>query len=919
MLDTLLRTKLFVPPLRPNLVRRPQLVEQLNHGLQLGHRLTLISAPAGFGKTTLVSHWAAQLRADGTQERGTKTGIAWLGLDESDSDVTRFLTYFIAALNEVGGLATTVGKTALPMLQSAQESPIEPVLTMLINEITAIQQRVVFVLDDHHLLDSAPVDEALSFFVDHLPPQIHLVIVTRTDPYLPLARYRARGQLTELRAADLRFTTAETAAFLKQVMGLNLTAVDIAALESRTEGWIAGLQLTAISMKGREDLHTFIESFTGSHYFVLDYLIEDVLEQQAEQAQAFLLQTAILQRMNGSLCDALTGLDNGQAMLETLERENLFIVPLDEERGWYRYHRLFADVLRQRLQQTEPDRALMLHERASTWYEQNGYSIEAIDHALEAERFQRAARLIDAEIDAVWRRGERGKLQRWLDGLPQQTIFSKPDLLIFQARYQCNRGELDAAEETLKTVERALASKRVGAAFTEAERTKLRGRTAATRALICSYDGDVPGIIRMASEALTYLPQTDLSWRSITALTLGNAYGFLGDMPAAYEARAEALRACEATGDVYFVIMANLELAITLREQGRLRRTIDICEQQLQIVNESGLSEASVLGWLLAVWGETLAELNDLSGARERAQRGFELTERSGDLQMFGWSFICLVRVLISSGDWAGAETALQKMARVGHKAHLPPWIRSQMAAWQARLWLAQNNLAAAGQWVEDSGLNNGEGSEPRQEAGFFLLFDYLVLARILIAQGRWDEALKLLQEHLQTAEASGRGSSVITILVLQALAWQAGGDMKRAVAPLERALTLAEPNGFARIFVDEGRPMARLLGEARKRGLVPAFASRLLAAFAAEGKGPVELSLAQADQSALVEPLSERELEVLQKLAEGLSNRQIAERLYLSLNTVKVHTRNIYGKLGVNNRTQAVARARELGILPTS
>ncbi len=919
MPETLLRTKLFIPPVRPNLVPRPQLIERLNQGLQLGHKLTLISAPAGFGKTTLVREWVAHLRSDGAQERGSGTGIAWLGLDESDNDVTRFLTYFIAALNEVDGSAAIIGITALRMLQSAQEPPVEPVLTALINEIAAIQQQIIFFLDDHHLVDSAPVDDALTFLLEHLPPRMHLVIVTRSDPYLPLARYRARGQLTELRAADLRFTTAETAAFLRQTMGINLTGVDIAALESRTEGWIAGLQLTAISMRGREDVHSFIESFTGSHYFVLDYLIEDVLEQQAEQAQAFLLQTAILQRMTGSLCDALTGLDNGQAMLEALERDNLFIVPLDEERRWYRYHRLFADVLRQRLHQTEPDQELVLHGQASRWYERNGYSGEAIDHALGAEDFERAAQLIEADIDAVWRRGERGKLQRWLAGLPHKTVLSKPNVLIFQARYQCNRGELDAAEKTLKAVEQALKAQSGGVAFTAAEQMKVRGRTAATRALIRSYEGDVPGIIGMASEALRYLPEADLGWRSVTALTLGNAYGFQGNMLAAYEARSEALRACEASGDLYFVIMANLELAITLREQGQLQRTIDICQQQLPIANESGLSETGVVGWLLAVWGETLAESNALSEARERAQQGFVLTERSGDLQMFGWSFICLIRVLISSGDLVGAEEILQKMVRAGHEANLPPWIRSQMAAWQARLWLAQNNLAAAGQWMEGSGLYSGEGSETQQETGFFLLFDYIVVARILMAQGRWDAATNLLQSLLQTAEAGGRGSSVITILILQALAWQGGGDMKQAVAALEQALALAERMGFARIFIDEGSPMARLLGEARKRSVAPVFASRLLAAFAADENGSVEVSITQADQSALVEPLSERELEVLQKLAEGLTNRQIAERLYLSLNTVKVHTRNIYGKLGVNNRTQAVARGRELGILPIS
>ncbi len=435
---------------------------------------------------------------------------------------------------------------------------------------------------------------------------------------------------------------------------------------------------------------------------------------------------------------------------------------------------------------------------------------------------------------------------------------------------------------------------------------------------MCSYQGDVPGIIQYAGQALEYLPREDLTWRSVAALTLGNVHGFKGDMTAAYEARSETARACEAVGYNYFVIIANLEVAITLREQGRLQRTIEICQQQMQLAIELGLPQTRAVGWLLAVWGETLAELNDLNEALDRAKNGFELTERSGDLQFLGWSFMCLIRILISRGDLADAQETIQKMENIARESHLPPWITNQMAAWQTRLWLAQDKLEAASHWVEERGLDARGEPKPIQEIGFFLLFDYLVLARILIAQGQLDEAIKLLKHVLKAAETGGRTSKVIEIKILQALTYQAGGEMERALSALEGALTLAEPEGFIRIFVDEGRPMAHLLHEALSRGIAPDYVRCLLAAFPTDEPAQAGTRTSSSDQSKLVEPLSQRELEVLQLIAEGLTNREIAERLFLSLNTVKVHTRNIYGKLNVRSRTQAIARSQELGLLPT-
>jgi LuxR family maltose regulon positive regulatory protein len=941
----ILTTKLYPPPTRPisSIVPRPRLVERLNEGLRGTAGLTLISAPAGFGKTTLVSDWLRQ--------NDPPIRTAWLSLDDGDNDPTRFLTYFISALQQI---EPNIGRTGQGMLQSPQPPPIETLITTLINEISAsfTDIRCVLVLDDYHLIDANPIDDALTFLLDHLPPPpggMQLVIATRDDPHLPLARLRARGQLTELRATDLRFTASEAAEFLNQVMGLDLSTEDIAALESRTEGWIAGLQLAAISMQGQEDVTGFIKSFTGSHHFILDYLIEEVLEQQSESVQTFLLQTAILDRLTGSLCDAvlsrgaegqgskgdfsrsplpprssaplhINSSASGQEVLEYLEHANLFIIPLDAERRWYRYHHLFADLLRRQLHQTHPAQVPTLHIRASEWYQAHGFVDQAIEHALRAEALDRAARLIEEHVDAIWKRGEHTKLRRWLAELPVELIFSKPHLCILQAWNLFTSGQQDAAERSLQAAEKALdpspdlateTSPAEQDQLSSSDRMTIQGRATAIRAFLAFYRGDVQGMNKYSRQALEYLPAQDLTWRSTAIVALGDACSFVGDLSAAYRVRLEALEASKAAGNTYMILIAGMKLAVTLRQQGRLERVIEICRQQLQLANESGLSQTIVVGWLLAIWGEVLAELNDLDGAIHRAKKGVELTERGRDVAMIGWSHLCLMRVLFTRGDLAGVEEAIQKMENIAQQYHVPPWITNLMATWQVRIWLAQDKLESAFQWARERGLNI-DGELP-----FLHETEYIVLARILMAQGRLNETIRLLLRLLEAAEAGGRTSRVIEILMLQALARQAQGNTVQAITTLEQALSLTEPGGFIRIFVDEGPSMTRLLYEALNSGIAPDYVRRLLAAFPIIEPEQPAPSKTQVPKSELVEPLSERELEVLQLLAEGLTNQEIAARLFLTLNTVKVHTRNIYSKLNVHSRTQAIARSQELGLLP--
>src|SRR6266568_2259498 len=610
----ILATKLYIPRFRPHVVIRPRLIERLNEGLH--RKLTLIAAPAGFGKTTLVSAWVA----------GCDRQVAWLSLDEGDSDPTLFLTYLVAALRTI---APTIGVGVLGALQSPQPPPTETILTALLNEITTIPDNFVFVLDDYHVIEAKAIDHTLTFLVEHLPPQMHLVIVTREDPQLPLARLRARGQLTELRATDLRFTPSEAAGFLNQGMGLNLSTQDIARLSTRTEGWIAGLQLAAISMQGHQDATSFITSFTGSHHFVLDYLLEEVLGQQPESLQTFLLRTSILDRMSGSLCDAvlLTPSGSGQATLEYIEHANLFLVPLDNERRWYRYHHLFADLLRQRLHQSfasspgdEGRDVAELHRRASQWYEDHGLSIEAFHHAAAAHDVERAERLIEGEGMPLQFRGAGAPVLKWLESLPTAVLDARPSLWVTYASALMMTGQHTAVEEKLQAAETALQG-----AEPDDRPQDLVGRIASMRATVAVIQHDVETIITQSRRALEYLHPDNLPLRTATPWTLGYAYQLQGDRAAASRAYTEVISTGKSFGDSIYTIAATINLGQLQEADNQLSLATRTYRHVLQLAGDppQPIACEAYLGLARITY-----QWNDLDTAQQHGQQCLQLTRQ---------------------------------------------------------------------------------------------------------------------------------------------------------------------------------------------------------------------------------------------------------------------------------------------------
>jgi LuxR family maltose regulon positive regulatory protein len=909
MAAPILATKLYIPPPRAKVVVRPRLIERLDKGLAMGCKLTLISASAGFGKTTLVSEWVD----------GCERPVAWLSLDEGDNDPSRFIPYLIAALQTI---KAGIGEGLLTALQSHEPPPTEAILTALLNEIATVSNDFLFVLDDYHVIDSRSVDETLSFLVEHLPPQMHLVFATREDPHLPLARLRARGQLTELRAADLRFTPAEAAEFLNRVMGLNLSEGDVTALETRTEGWIAGLQLAALSMQGQSDAANFIRSFTGSHHFVLDYLVEEVLQHQPENIQAFLLRTSILDRMCGPLCDAvlLSPSASGQETLEYLERTNLFIVSLDNERHWYRYHHLFGDLLRQRLMQSlKPDEIAQCHLCASQWYEENGDLDEAFHHAIAAKDFNRAAGLAELAWQGMDRSFQTAAWLGWVKKLPEEAIRVRP-VLSTQIGYAfMDAGESEASESRLRDAERILDGSSDGTCPDQSPRMVVANKAqlkplpamiALARAYNAQAQGNLAATVKYAELAIQLIPEDDFVRRAQATITLEITHWASGDLDAARRAMDTWMNSMQKVGNLVFVVASAFAVADINVAQGCLREAERTYQDALQLAAQHGPEAEHITAHHHLGLSMIYRQRGEDTLAAHHLNRAAELGPQTTLVDwLYRWH-VAQAQLKEAAGDLETALALLDEAKRV-YIQTLVPDLRP-IAALKARIYLKQGRPDRARTWATERGLSLAD------EVNYLHEFEYLTLARLEIANPQVNAQLARL---LQAAEAQKRQGSALDILLVQALAHEAQGNRPQALAALKRALTLAKPEGYVRIFVDEGEPMRLLLVNFRSTiekqytHSLLGYVDKILAAFSQ----PAEVASQSAIKnrvSEIIEPLTDREHEILRLIAEGRSNTEISQRLYLALSTVKGHNLRIFNKLQAQNRTEAVARARELGLL---
>jgi LuxR family maltose regulon positive regulatory protein len=925
-----LATKLFAPTGRSQSVARARLVEQLDTTLGPGQRLTLVSAPAGFGKTTVLSDWLADLGQRHTRSRG-----AWLSLDDGDNDLNRLLSHLVAAVRGVG---IDVGTAVLESLHTASATA---ALTALVNDVARAGERApgtqwILVLDDYHAIEAPDVHEAVAFLLDHLPDHLHLVIATRSDPPLPLARLRGRGQLTEVRAADLRFTPSESREFLNRVMGLDLAAADVDALEQRTEGWVAGLQLAALSLRGipeRGEVAGFIEAFTGSDRFVIDYLADEVLARQSPAVRDFLFRTAVVDRLTGPLCDAVTGRADGTRMLEDLERGNLFVVPLDTQRSWYRYHHLFADVLRARLLAEHPDEVPHLHQRASGWYAAHDLVAEAVRHALAAEDFDRAAFLIEEAMPELRRARQDGLMLDWVRSMPESVVRRSPVLSILSGWSLMMSGDLDAVESRLDDAEAALSAGAedhdLAASWADTEDLRTAPATISVyRASLAQARGDVAGTVRHARRAMDLAGPEDHFVRGGGAGFLGLAAWAAGDVREALSTFSEAVRSLHAAGNLVDELDATVVLADLWVASGRPSRARRLFEQVLQTATGGGEPYPRATADLHVGLAELDRELGDLPSAETHLETARVLAERASITENRHRWFVAAAQVRAAGGGDLDAATQLLDQAEALYRHGFYPDVRP-IASMRARLQIARGDLSSATVWAQDRGVSADD------EPDYLREYEHLTLARLLLAQHRFGQhrdqpgavnpataALGLLDRLHAAAADAERDGSVLEIRVLQALAHYASGDRPAALAVLDRAVGEApEPDGYARLYLDEGAPMLALLHDAAgadaadpaARGLHREALQRHARRLLGRGMPPVA---GAPPQQALMNPLSRRELDVLRLLDSELTGPEIARQLYVTLNTLRTHTKRIFTKLDVTTRAAAVRRAHERGIL---
>ncbi|MBN1876133.1 MAG: hypothetical protein JXA33_18060 [Anaerolineae bacterium] len=960
-LPPLLTTKLYMPAPRPDLVPRARLAQRLTDGLTLNHRLLLISAPAGSGKTTLLVKWLSN--ADTEQDPyatphhpSRERPPCWLSLTEDDNDAARFFTYLIASLRTA---YADIGADALSLLQAPQLPPIKAILTVLLNDLAATMaadpphSRLLLVLDDYHVIETPAIHDAIIFLLDHLPPHAHIVIATRTDPPFPLPRLRTRNQLTEIRVQDLRFTPEETTMFLNQTMGLNLTPADITALEARTEGWIASLQLAALSLRGRSPAYIadFITAFSGSHRHIIDYLVEEVLMQQSPEIRDFLLRTSILDRLTAPLCDALVEqrdkgtrrqrdeaqytvssspphpvtpshshiFANSQEILEYLERANLFIIPLDNERHWYRYHRLFADFLRAALNPYGTEQVNNLHHRAAAWYATHEMVPEAIGHSLKAQNFTWAARLIrDIAVD-ILKRSEAGTLLHWLQALPDEIVQADANLCIFYAESLLIVGEYTHVDMYLRA-----AKDGAERAPSPEEQRSILSQIAAIQAYTATYRGDFRRGVEMAQQAFVDLPGDNSFLRSFVTWLLGFNLFFDTDIVAAQRAFDETLKLSQSTGNTLISALSIFISGYLYNLQGHLHQAQTFFEQGLKLFEStSWLTEnaepAPSISLVYQGLGEVLREVNELEAAERALTRSIMFAQQWGNAEILLDSYTVLARIRQGYGNTTGAQQAIAQAIALVDANKVSPLSARQAESHQARLWINQGNVAAAAAWAAH--WERYHANIPLIGAGNIALFvqwlECVALALLDITQHNFDTALTRVASLHQKTKRSGWWGITIELWILESMAYYGKDQISDALTVFTRALTLAAPEGYVRIFLDKGELIIALLREAQARGIMPDYVNMLLHSQSTTLPRPPAPQLPSSPATfSLTETLSDRELEVLHLIVAGDTNREIADKLFIAISTVKTHINNIYGKLGVSNRVQAVTRANELEIL---
>lgn len=909
----LLITKLHIPRLGADLIARPHLIQWIDERMR--GRLVVVSAPAGSGKTTLLSAWAVQ----------SPLAVAWLSLDEGDNDPVRFLNHLVATL-----------RTVLPGLAKDRSAPfvlpqpgaLYTAVSALINHLASAPQDVALILDDYHTIRADEIHGAIAFLIDHLPTQIHVLLAGRSDPPLRLARLRASGQLAELRTQDLRFTPEETALFLRQMVGSDMSPQDVSLLQARTEGWIAGLKLAALSLQGRDDVHNVVESFAGSHRYVVDYLIEEVLSRQPADVYTFLLQTCILDRLSESLCNAVCGQSGSQDMLSRIEQANLFLVPLDDSRQWYRYHRLFVDLLRARLEREHPASIPVLYRRAAEWYAENSLPVEAVSHALAGGDTEYSARLIEMNAMPMVMHGEIATVMTWLAALPEEIVRGRRRLSRPYGWALLAAGRFDEAEIWLRRAENTPSPN-----ASESEAMESRGEAAAGRVMIAAMDGDAAHAIRLAPEAYALIAEDNTFLRGMVALGLGIAHDILGDAEAAHRAYVEATTSGQAAGNTFVVLTALGQLGDQRMACGELRQAERIYREVLRLATQYPGQPMPATGPSLIGLGYLYYEWNQLDSAVDHLTQAVAMGERWGSGLVIAGSQCLLALAKQAQGDDAGAHQAVDRMEQSIHEQELPPYFAQLTRSIVARLRIDRGDMATARYWAEELELPD---PMPSNQFSDKIIVAHgralLALARAGAATRQLTETIGILTQALAPAEEAGRVYSVIENLVLQALIHQEQGDKEAALLALRRALSLAEAEGYVRIFVIERPHIAPLLVEllhadapgdiTTQPAVSVGYIRRLLAELAREPSPGPASGIARPLPDAvmtqpLAEPLTQRELQVLALIAAGASNRDIADSLVISPNTVKKHTSNIFGKLAVASRTQALVRATELGLLP--